>query len=177
MDDPLARLVRAAAALEVHSGRRICVIGGLARNVYAERRATADVDVIVDVLDPADILAHAGAVGLVAVPHEVEALRNAQMTRLRLPDELTGDTRLDVIARSHDYYGRVLDRSVVVEALGARVRVACAEDVVLLKILADRPQDRLDVEALVEAQGDRLDREVLRREAAALELELPASLR
>lgn len=177
MDDALARLVRAAAALEARTGRRVCVIGGLARNLYAERRATADVDVIADVADAAEIAARAADVGLVTVPHEIEALRAAEMTRLRLPDELTGDTRLDVIARSHDYYGRVLDRSVIIEALGTRVRVACPEDIVVLKVLASRPRDLLDIDAIVEAVGERLDRRLLRDEAAALEIELPAALR
>lgn len=177
MTDPIERLLRAAALLESRSGLRTCLIGGMARNVYAERRATADVDVIVDVADPADVIARAGELGLVAVPSEVAALRVAQMTRLRLPEELTGDTRLDVIARSHDYYGRVLDRSVVVAALGVQIRVARAEDILLLKLLADRPQDRLDVEAIASAQGARLDRELLRTEATALEVELPPSLR
>ena len=74
MDEPVARLLRAAAALESCIGRRTCLIGGLARNVYAERRATADVDVIVDTPDLAEVLLHAADVGLVAVPREVEAL-------------------------------------------------------------------------------------------------------
>lgn len=177
MDEPVARLLRAAAALELRSGHRTCLIGGLARNVYAERRATADVDVIVDMPDAADALAHAAEIGLIAVPHEVEALRVAQMTRLRLPDEPSGDTRLDIIARSHDYYGRVLDRSIVVEAMGTRIRVACAEDIVILKVLANRPQDRLDVDAIVEAQAGKLDRALLHEEARALEIDLPPTLR
>lgn len=64
-----------------------------------------------------------------------------------------------------------------VAALGVQIRVARAEDILLLKLLADRPQDRLDVEAIASAQGARLDRELLRTEATALEVELPPSLR
>src|SRR5690606_32007594 len=114
---------------------RTCVIGGVARSVWAPPRATADVDVIVATSDASVVVAFAAELGLTSVPREVESLASAGMTRLRLPDELTGPTRLDVIASSHEYYGRVFDRSVVVEAFGSRIRVASAEDVVVLKLL------------------------------------------
>lgn len=176
MDDAVERLLRAAALIEPRAGVRTCLIGGLARGIWAPRRATADVDVIVDVEDPTSLIPICEALGLVAVPREVEALRAAAMTRLRLPDELTGDTRLDVIGRSHDYYDRVFARSVVVEVLGVAMRVASAEDVVILKALAARPQDRADIADIVAAQGAMLNREVVRTECAALEIDVPSEI-
>lgn len=177
MDDAVARLLRAVATIEPRFGLRVCVIGGIARGIWAQPRATADVDIIADTPDPSIVTALAGELGLVCVETEVRALEGAAMTRLRLPEELTGATRIDVIACSHEYYGRVLDRSVMLDALGIEVRVASAEDVVILKALADRPQDRLDVAAIVEAQGEHLDRELIRRECAALDIDLPERLR
>lgn len=177
MDDAVARLLRAAATIEPRFGLRACVIGGIARGIWAQPRATADVDIIVDTPDPSTVTALATELGLVCVEKEVRALEAAAMTRLRLPEEPTGATRIDVIARSHEYYGRVLDRSVVVHALGLEVRVAAAEDIVVLKALADRPQDRLDIAAIVEAQGGRLDSDLIRRECAVLEIDLPEQLR
>jgi predicted nucleotidyltransferase len=177
VDDNVERLLRAAAQIEARSGVRTCLIGGLARGVWATRRATADVDVIVDIEDLAPILALGPQLGLVTVQREIDALKPSAMARLRLPEELTGDTRLDVIARSHDYYVRVLARAVEVAVLGVPMRVACAEDIVVLKTLADRPQDRADVAAIIEAQRDKLDRALIARECAALEIEVPAALR
>jgi hypothetical protein len=176
-DDVLTRLLSAAAAIETRVGIRACVIGGVARGVWAERRTTLDVDVLVDTEDLAPIIARAHDLGVVTVDSEVAALASAGMTRLRLPDELTGETRLDVISRSHEYYGRVIARSILVEALGVHVRVASAEDVILLKVLADRPQDRADVDAIIQAQGVSLDRAVIHQEASALGIDLPAPLR
>lgn len=134
-------------------------------------------DIVVDATDPAILSARAGELGLIAVDSEVRALAPAAMTRLRLPEERTGATRLDVIARSHEYYGRVLDRSVPIQALGLALRVASAEDVVVLKALADRPHDRVDVAAIVEAQAERLDRDLIRSECAALGIDVPEALR
>jgi hypothetical protein len=177
MDDAVARLLTAAASIERRFGLRTCVIGGIARGIWAQPRATTDVDIIVDTPDPSIVTAMAGELGLVCVDSEVQALRAAFMTRLRLPEELRGATRIDVIASSHEYYRRVMDRSVVLEALGLQLRVASAEDVVILKALADRPQDRLDIVAIIEAQGERLDRGLIRRECAALDIALPDLLR
>jgi hypothetical protein len=177
MDDAVARLLRAAASIEPRFGLRVCVIDGIARGIWAAPRATADVDIVADTPDPSVITGLASQLGLVCVDSEVKALAAAAMTRLRLPEELSGATRIDVIARSHEYYGRVLDRSIVLQALGQDVRVASAEDVIVLKILADRPQDKVDVAAIVAAQGERLDRGLIRRECEALDLELPDSLR
>jgi predicted nucleotidyltransferase len=176
MDDAVLRLLRAVASIEPRFGIRACVIGGIARGIWAQPRATADVDVVVDTPDPASVTALAGELGLVVDESEVRALEAAAMTRLRLPEESSGATRIDVIARSHEYYDRVLERSVVVQALGLEIRVASAEDVVVLKALADRPQDRLDIAAIVEAQGEHLDRALIRRECAALDIELPEPL-
>jgi hypothetical protein len=61
--------------------------------------------------------------------------------------------------------------------LGVHILVAAAEDIVLLKVLADRPQDRADVQAIVGAQGARLDLDLIAREAADIELDLPDFLR
>jgi hypothetical protein len=47
----------------------------------------------------------------------------------------------------------------------------------LLKLLADRTQDRADIEAIVAAQTGTLDLALLEHEAATLELELPSELR
>jgi hypothetical protein len=92
------------------------------------------------------VAVHVPSAGLVAVPEEVALLRTSGMTRLRLPDHLRGAVRLDVIAADHPYYQRAVDRSRPVDVFGKRVRVAAPEDVLLLKLLADRTQDRADIE-------------------------------
>jgi predicted nucleotidyltransferase len=177
MSDSLSRFVLALPRLERDSGVRLVIIGGVARGVWASPRATMDVDVLADTDDPTLLASHAATAGLVAVPEEIEGLRNAGMIRLRLPDHLRGAVRLDVLAADHPYYRRVVERSVPVNVFGTRVRVAGPEDVVLLKLLADRTQDRADVEAIVAAQAGRLDLALLAREAAEIEVELPLELR
>ncbi len=177
MNDELRRLLAAAAALEAATGVKVVVVGGIARGNWAQPRNTDDVDVIVDTTNLDPLIHAAGRVGLVAEPDEVAALAVADMTRLRLPEHRTGPIHLDVISSSHPYHQRVVARSSVVTMGGTTFRVASAEDVIILKLLADRPQDRADIIAIIDAQRDALDRDVLRAEAADLGLELPLELR
>jgi len=96
------------------------------------------------------------------------------MTRLRVPSHLDGPVRLDVLAADHPYYHRVIERSVRTMVWGQGLPVACAEDIVVLKTLADRLQDRADIEAIVASQGPRLRWALIEQECAALELEAPS---
>lgn len=170
------RLIRALAALSEVSGVRIALVGGAARNVWAHPRATLDLDAIAGTDVPGPLIEAAARAGLVAIEDEVAALRSADMTRLRLPDHPRGAVRIDLLLSRHPYFERVLARARAAEVAGVTLRVACAEDVIVLKLLADRAQDRADVEAIVAAQGDRLDRDLLLREAGALELDVPAAI-
>ncbi len=176
MNDEVTRLLRAVPALEAASGVRLVVIGGVARGIWAPARNTQDVDVVADSDDLAPLIAAAGAGGLVVHAPDNDKMSRSGMARLRLPEHLTGRVRLDIIAATHPYYARVVDRARDVEVGGLRVRVACAEDIVVLKVMADRPQDRADVAAILDAQGEALDRDLVRRELADLGFEIPAAL-
>ncbi len=175
MSDELRRLLQGVTALEERSGLRLAVIGGVARGAWATPRATMDVDVLAGTTDLRLILDCAADAGLVAIPEEVALLANADMTRLRLPDHPIGPVRLDLIAACHPFYERVLSRSRQIEVFNVNIRVASPEDLILLKLIADRPQDRVDVQAIIAAQ-QRLDLEILRCEAVELELTLPPEL-
>lgn len=177
MSDELRRLLGGLEALATDSGIRFAVIGGVARGAWARPRATLDLDVIAGATEPGPIEAAAGRAGFVVKSGEAEGLSSAGMMRLRLPDHPQGAVRVDVIFALHPFYERVLERARPVAILGAYVAVASAEDLVLLKLLADRPQDRADVEAVVEAVGDDLDLALLAAEAASLEIDLPERLR
>jgi len=170
-------MVAALIDLAERTGTRLALIGGLARDIWAPPRVTLDVDAIVEASRFETLLARAGEVGLVAHDEENRGLRAAFLARLRLPERRTGSVRIDLLEAAHPYYERILDRSVVAEFGGRSIRVAVAEDIILLKLLADRPKDRQDIRDILEARGSDLDRALLDREAAELELELPTELR
>ena len=51
---------------------------------------------------------------------------------------------------------------------GGYIRTCGAEDLVVLKAFAARPQDWIDVEQVIIRQGEKLDRELIHRELAPL---------
>jgi predicted nucleotidyltransferase len=177
MSDELRRLAQAIPALEEAAGVRLVVIGGLARGAWAVPRSTLDVDVIADAHDLSGVLAAAAAGGLVENDTESAALRQSNMARLRLPEHLRGRIRLDVLANVHGLYDGVFQRHTTAILEGVSLRVASAEDLVILKAMAGRAQDIVDLEAVVAAQGDALDHALIRAELEALGFDVPMVIR
>jgi hypothetical protein len=173
MDDVLARLVSCLPRLHAQTGARYAIMGGLARSAWAAKRSTFDVDILVDTDDLSLFTRAAAAVDLIVVETEALALASADMTRLRLPEYLTGEVRLDVVAAAHPYQRRVIARAQKTRVFGVDVFVAIAEDIIVLKTIADRPQDRADIAALLLARGRTLDTALIRAECADLEMEPP----
>ncbi|MFN4258156.1 MAG: hypothetical protein ACK4RK_02590 [Gemmataceae bacterium] len=65
--------------------------------------------------------------------------------------------RIDWLKAVIPTYQHILDRATDETWLGQRVRVASAEGLILMKLLAARTQDWLDIENLVAAHSDTLD--------------------
>jgi len=132
------------------------IIGGVANLVWGEPRATLDVDASVLVED-------AAWPGLFAelrrsfrlIPRDPQGF--LQETHV-LPLETRDGVRLDLIWAQLPYEYKAIARAVVEEVGGVRVRVCRPEDLIVHKILADRPKDREDVRAVVRQQAGRLDR-------------------
>ena len=139
---------------------RSTVIGGLAVQRWGEPRQTRDVDITLVTgvgneaafIDP--LLAHYPA-------RRPDARTFALSYRVVLLETASG-IPLDISLAALPYEERVIERSTDFEfASGCVVRTCSAEDLVVLKAVADRPQDWLDVEGIVVRQGARLDRDLM----------------
>lgn len=75
---------------------------------------------------------------------------------------------MDLLLLAPELERAVLERALPTRILSRELRVASAEDVVLLKLMRLSDQDRADIGELARAQ--RLDRAYLERSAAALGL-------
>jgi len=143
------------------SGTRYVLVGGFATVLHGHARMTADIDVIVD-LQPAAaerLMAALGEVGLrprapvAAAQFAVEANRRAWaeekgMRVFSMWDPRNPMLEVDIFIEHPIDFELLVARSVVVELGPHRVSVACIEDLIALKRLADRPQDREDIRAL-----------------------------
>lgn len=160
------------AALEVQSfctERRwkFAVIGGLAVQRWGEPRQTRDVDITLltglggeeSFIDP--LLGH--------FRPRIEGARQFALDRRVVLVETNGGIPLDISLGGLPYEARVIQRATDFSFdEGAVIRTCSAEDLVVLKAFADRPQDWLDVEGVVVRQGVMLDRELVLSELLPL---------
>lgn len=168
---PLRGALRRATKLLRDSGREGAFIGGLGVIVWGRPRITQDVDLLVDL--PADAVAAfvelARDSGYSFDAEEAALLSEGGF--LRLIDDSAPAVPLDVLVADTPLQQRALERARTIELEGDQVRVISAEDLVLLKLIAFRPKDTFDVETVVDALGESLDRGYLEQWASRLGLE------
>lgn len=132
------------------------IVGGIAVVVRGRARATADIDAVIALPDGgiAMLLERARVHGFELVPETAE-LAKAGLVRLRSDAGLPAD----LIVCDDAFLSAVLARAEPVELDGGPIRVASAEDLILMKLEANRPHDLDDALAVRDAAD--LDREYL----------------
>jgi hypothetical protein len=144
-----------------------CFIGGVACQRWGEPRQTVDVDATLFV----------GFGNELAVVDELLSFYAARMegardfaveNRILLLKSNQG-TGIDLSLGGLPFEQRLVDRSVNWDIpRHGTVRICSAEDLVVLKAFASRPQDWIDVEKVIIRQGSRLDRQVILEELTPL---------
>ena len=143
-------------------GVRYAIIGGLAIIQHTRVRTTDDIDALL-------------AVPQVALPGLFEALRergfaiDLQKNIRELRDDCFtsirfADVIVDLMQPMIPAYAHVLDRAIDTDILGHPVRISSAEGLVVMKLIAMRPQDEGDIQELLGAYGGELDLDFIRAE-------------
>jgi hypothetical protein len=150
-----------------------CVIGALAAARWGKPRATQHVDFSLLVNQGSESAATDEILARFE-PRMPEARAFALEHRVLLIPASNG-VPIDVVYAAFPFEAELIARATRFElATGAWVVTASLEDVIVLKAFAGRPQDWVDVEAIVQRQGDRIDgSQVELRLGALLELEGP----
>ena len=131
------------------------IIGGLANAVWGHPRATLDIDVTILVADDQirniiSMIEKKYAV-LVEAPFDFVA-----KTRV-LPVKNEAGLRLDIIFGALPFEKDAVERAVEKKVGDAFIRFCSAEDLILLKIISERPKDLEDVRGILHVQKDELD--------------------
>jgi hypothetical protein len=170
---PLDRAVHdiAGALDSLHVG--YAIVGGIANAIWGEPRATIDVDVSVSV-NEADLARIVPAISGGFRPVIADPVAFVQQTRV-LPIDTSDGIRIDVIFALLSFELDAIQRARDVSIAGRMIRVITPEDLVLMKIISERPRDIADAEAIVRRRAAELDRDYLepriRELATALERE------
>lgn len=138
------------------------IIGGIAVQRWGQPRLTRDVDLTV-LLRPGSEEATLREI-VAAFPPRVENAVTFALEHRVLPVEAPGGSEADISLGLPGYEEHVVARTVGYDlGDGREVRLCSAEDLVIHKALAGRPQDVLDIEGVVARQGAALDVAYVRR--------------
>lgn len=144
------------------NGVRYALIGGLAVAMRGTIRATRDVDLLLTVaqVDLPRLLDGFRSRGCQIDPKRaIENWNRDHMLQLSL-----GQVRIDWLKAVLPTFERILERSKT-ERIGDRpLKVADAEGVILLKLIAFRQRDQEDIRSILAANAGRLDLDWIRRE-------------
>ena len=174
MRSPFLELLRSAGEVFDSLGVGWYLFGAQAALIHGASRLTADVDVTVALgeLDTRQLVEALGDGGF-AMRIKDEAF--VERTRVLPVLHLATGVPADVVLAGPGIEEQFLARAQVRDLDGVRVPVACAEDVVSMKVLAGRPKDIDDVVAILDAQRPTLDLALIRKTLALLEQALDQS--
>jgi len=133
------------------------LVGGLAVAAQGQPRATADVDLMIAVdISRALLLVDDLATSPFRPLFDDIAIVVESSFILPLRHRTT-NVKVDVAIGLSGFECQAISRAQQLELLGVTLPVATAEDLIIMKVLAGRPQDDQDVRGLAIAQSDRLD--------------------
>ncbi len=137
------------------------LVGGLAVQLHGFLRSTFDIDVALAMDDEnlVRFIAVAKRFGLTPViPVAIDALRNEQqieqwyrekgMLAFALREPQVGGSVVDVLVRPDVPFETLNANAIVGELFGRQVRIASIADLLVMKRVANRPKDKLDITAL-----------------------------
>jgi len=139
------------------------VVGGLALGIWGQPRSTYDVDVIVATAESEidQLCAALTDQPEFVLDPSVCPMPRTTLVRVHLLDKRKSPvelTLIDVLVFGNAFSQSVVDRRVLMDFEGRDYYFCSAEDLIVMKLLANRPQDILDVSAVLKRRGDRLDR-------------------
>lgn len=158
---------REQAAWELHTvfrdlGISYVIIGGMAVQHWGEPRFTQDVDVTV-AAPLEDVQAFLERVVERLQPRIADAVAFARRHRVLLVRAANG-CPVDISLGLPGYEDEMMHRAVDFPlARGKSVRICSAEDLIIHKAVAGRPQDVRDIEGIVYRQREALDVRYIRR--------------
>jgi len=150
-----------ASALDVlgrelsSAGVPYMVIGGVANLVWGEPRTTMDVDVTVDVAS-IGIEAFVQVAARCGVPRAPEPVAFAVRTRV-VPVRTPEGIPIDFIVAALPFEVEAIGRALLIDFEDLEIRVCSPEDLIIHKIVSDRPRDLEDVVGVLRRRRHTLD--------------------
>lgn len=135
---------------------RYCLIGGIAAGYWGEPRFTQDMDFA--------IVSRTGSLESLTKILKSAGFRvqNKGDSQIQVKGQQDLDFQADFILAELDYQDWVVQRAVSVAIFDVEVPIASPEDLIILKLIANRRRDLLDVENILKRCLPTLDKKYLR---------------
>lgn len=158
---PLLEPLRALQRLLEQFENRGVIIGGIAASLLGQPRFTADLDAVIllSVDDIPELMNAAREQDMVPRLPEAEAF--ARKNRVLLLNHSPSGINIDISLGLLPFEEEIVARSRLYEFGDLQLRLPTPEDLIILKAVAHRPQDILDVQAIA-ASHPGLDQERVR---------------
>ena len=157
MDSPLQQALADICSQLDERSVRFALIGGIAASLRGRLRTTEDIDLVVmtDVDGALNLAASLDAQKFVPLfPDFEKVVRTAHILALEhRPTSIT----LDLAIAASGFEQQVIQRADLVNIADIQVYVSTAEDLILMKMLAGRPQDEQDIAGIVAEQRGAID--------------------
>lgn len=157
MNDPVQRTLADIIHLLKREGIEYALVGGLAASLRGRPRVTADVDLVI----AADVNRAIDLVSLLDTSEfkplfadVVDVVERALLLPLR---HRTTNVKVDLAIGLSGFEQLLISRAEPIEFAGTTAMVATAEDIVIMKVVAGRPQDEQDLAGIIAAQANQLD--------------------
>jgi Nucleotidyl transferase of unknown function (DUF2204) len=174
-EEQLARAAEAVVRCLERADIPYAIVGGLALGVWGQPRSTYDVDLAV--ATPMSEIDHLCE----ALSDQPEFLRDPSvcpmprttLVRVHHPDNRKDPvelTLIDVLVLGNPFAESIINRRVLMEFEGRQFFFCSPEDLIVLKLIASRPQDLLDVQTVLKRRGGRLDIDYVQKWAVELDV-------
>ena len=140
---------------------RYVLVGGMAVQLHGYMRATFDIDLVLAMNDGnlVRFIEVAKRFGLTpSIPVPIDSLRNAAqieqwhrekgMLAFALREPQIGGGVVDILVRPEVPFEQLMENAVAGKLFEQQVWIAAIDDLLTMKRIANRPKDRLDIEAL-----------------------------
>jgi hypothetical protein len=157
LPEPLQTFVEPLAALQRLLGRfseQGVIIDGIATGFLGKPRFTVDLDAmfLASTRDIPNILEIAKEEGI--VPRTNKVAEFAKKNRVLLLQHSASGTNIDISLGVLPFEEEVVARSKVYDAGMLSVRLPTPEDFIIMKAIAHRPKDLIDIQSIIDAQPD-----------------------
>ena len=143
------------------------LIGGLASSIRGQLRVTADIDIVIDCEVPEAIAMLEQLDDATFRPFVEDAETSIRQYYILPLKDVASETPIDLVIGASGFEKLVIQRAF--KPKGYPIPVATAEDLLLMKIMANRPQDQTDVQGIVSTCGDTIDWDYCIKMAAQLQ--------